>query len=135
MSVHYEPKWETVENGWHAVASLLNNGYQWTAYVQYVNAPYWRVWAGCLFENLQEAQAWCRAEIANQMQQAPSLPAEPGTEHGYSWDQEPEAWRWLWNTLSKEIGITKTEEIRNELARRLREHPHSQPIKPCKENP
>ncbi|NJN68003.1 MAG: hypothetical protein HC884_15480 [Chloroflexaceae bacterium] len=113
-----EPQWETTEQGWHAVAALCSKGYQWTAYIEYVDAPYWRIWAGCLFEDLRSAQRWCRAEIEHQMQRNPPPPPAPASD----WTIEPEAWQWLWNTLSNELGETRVTEIRNELARRLREH-------------
>lgn len=124
MSSYHEPQWETTEGGWHAVAALCSSGHQWTAYIEYVNAPYWRVWAGCMFEDLQQAQEWCKAEIAHQMQHTGPVPDAENT-----WQMEPDAWRWLWETLSNEVGVPRATEIRNELARRLREH---QPItSPC----
>jgi len=108
-----EPQWETIENGWHAVAALYSKGYQWTAYIEYVDAPYWRVWAGCMFETLQQAQDWCRNEISHQMQRGE-------VEHS-----EPEAWIWLWDTLSKELGPTRAAQIRAEMAQRLHKNEQS----------
>lgn len=127
MSADYtthEPEWETIEQGWHAVASLCNKGYHWTAYIEYVDAPYWRIWAGCMFESLQQAQEWCRKEIAHQMQNQEMPPAER------DWSIEPGAWRWLWETLSRELGEERTTTIRNELAERLRKEDPARPTIP-----
>lgn len=111
-----EPQWESTQHGWHAVASLCG-GAQWTAYIEYIDAPYWRIWAGCMFRSLQTAQDWCRKEIENQLQRAE--PPQPAAAES-SWHTEPEAWRWLWDTLSSELGEARTTEIRTELAARLR---------------
>lgn len=111
----HEPEWETTEHGWHAVAALCSKGYQWTAYIEYVDAPSWRIWAGCMFDNLERAQEWCRMEITNQAQRSSVEKAVR------EWAVEPDAWRWLWETLSSELGEARTAEIRTELSHRLRQ--------------
>lgn len=111
-----EPQWESTQHGWHAVASLCSGGTQWTAYIEYIDAPYWRIWAGCMFRSLQSAQDWCRKEIEHQLQRAEPPPAPRQS----LWHAEPESWRWLWDTLSSELGETRAAEIRTELAERLR---------------
>lgn len=58
--------WEaTTENGWRSAANLTR-GYQWTAYIEYVEGSQWRIWAGYLFDSLAQAQEWCKAEVAYQ---------------------------------------------------------------------
>jgi hypothetical protein len=116
----HEPQWETTEYGWHAVAALCSTGYQWTAYIEYADAPHWRIWAGCMFESLQQAQEWCRTEIAHQIRRSEvAQVAEVSTAD--CWSEQPEAWNWLWATLNAEVGEARAAEIREELARRLRE--------------
>ncbi|NJP04615.1 MAG: hypothetical protein HC837_02760 [Chloroflexaceae bacterium] len=107
----YDVRWETVEHGWRAVVmDTVGSSPQFTAFVKYVGAPYWRIWAGCLFNTLEEAQQWCRAEIIkNAHSQRETQP----------WHAEPPAWRWLWDTLYTELGEKRTFEIRDELARRI----------------
>lgn len=108
----HEPQWETIESGWHAVAALCSRGYQWTAYIEYVDSPQWRIWAGCMFDSLQGAQEWCRAEITHQIRRS-------GMEQQQA--EEPEAWHWLWETLTFELGEARTTEIRKEFSQRLHE--------------
>jgi len=110
------PQWETNEHGWHAVVTHNITSNQWTAYIEYADAPFWRIWAGCMFERLRQGQEWCRAEIAHQMSKGnlapPPLKEEPA---------EPPAWRWLWETLENEVGLSRTNEIRAEMLQRLSE--------------
>jgi hypothetical protein len=123
----HDPKWETTEHGWHAVAALCSKGYQWTAYIEYADATQWRIWAGCMFESLQQAQAWCHAEIANQLQRGggggtddmphPGAAADAAVDEEQG--QETSAWHWLWSTLRDELGETRMGEIRAELERRM----------------
>lgn len=112
--INYEPRWETVEHGWRAVVTDMSTSTKFTAFIKYVGAPYWRVWAGCLFDSLEEAQEWCRKEIAYQLQ---TMGTQPPTK---PWEAEPPAWRWLWQTLSDKLGEDQALEIRTGLAERLR---------------
>lgn len=115
----HEPQWETVEQGWHAVASLASNGYQWTAYIEYVDATYWRIWAGCMFDSLKHAQEWCHAEIAHQIERLGGVesPCAEAAQEAAPQD----AWSWFWATLCAELGEERTGELRSELARRMSE--------------
>lgn len=62
--------WETTaESGWRSAATLTR-GYQWTAYIEYVEGSQWRIWAGYLFDSLDQAQEWCKAEVAYQTKTA-----------------------------------------------------------------
>jgi len=115
----HEPQWEKTEHGWHAVANLSSNGYQWTAYIEYTDASYWRIWAGCMFDSLKLAQEWCSAEIAHQMQRLGEVIEEPCAEEKEI--EQQDAWHWLWKTLCSELGKDRTAEIRTELAHRMRE--------------
>lgn len=115
MKTDYEPRWETVEHGWRAVVLDMETSTKLTAYIKYIDAPYLRIWAGCLFDTLEDAQAWCRNEIASNVQH------EEATEITKQWHKEPPAWQWLWDTLSEELGMERTLTIRAELARRLNE--------------
>mgnify|MGYP006310471245 CR=1 FL=1 len=122
-----EPQWETTEHGWHAVATL-SKGYQWTAYIEYVDAPYWRIWAGCMFDSLHLAQEWCHAEIAHQIERLGGEQLQEMVENngGEKKEQvaspdEPDAWNWLWMTLSDELGDSRAKQLRNELNRRLQQ--------------
>ncbi len=110
-----ESRWETVEHGWRAVVLDVQSSTQFTAFVKYVGAPYWRIWAGRLFDSLEEAQAWCREEIATQLHKSQIDALEK------PWHAEPPAWRWLWETLSSKLGEQETLVLRNELAERLRD--------------
>ncbi len=111
----YEERWEMVEHGWRAVVMDTPTSPQFTAFIKYVGAPYWRIWAGQLFNTLQEAQEWCREEIALQLKQSGiEVPEKP-------WHAEPPAWRWLWETLSEKIGEAEALSIRTGLADRLHE--------------
>lgn len=106
-------RWEMVEHGWRAVVTNLENSTQYTAFVKYVGAPYWRIWAGRLFDTLEEAQNWCREEIRTQLHKVQiEEPKKP-------WDSEPPAWRWFWQTLSEKLGTEETLRIREGLAERL----------------
>ncbi len=113
-----EPEWETTEQGWHAVASLCH-GYQWTAYIEYVDATYWRIWAGCMFDSLDSAQAWCHAEITSQIQRAQvapvAIPVQAEAE-GVPTPQE-----WLWHTLGSELGAARADALRAEYEQRKRD--------------
>jgi hypothetical protein len=111
----YNARWETVEHGWRAVVADVENSPRFTAFVKYVGAPYWRIWAGRLFDTLEDAQAWCREEIATQLHKTQIDEIEK------PWHAEPPAWRWLWETLSQKIGEQETLVLRNGLAERLRE--------------
>lgn len=113
LKTPYEPRWEIVEHGWRAVVLDMETSTQFTAFVKYIDAPYLRVWAGQLFDNLEDAQAWCRREIANNLQHASSQ------EVVKPWHAEPPAWQWLWETLSAELGEERALEIRTGLADRL----------------
>lgn len=120
----YEPRWETVEHGWRAVVLDMETSPQFTAFVKYIDAPYLRVWAGQLFNSLEEAQAWCRREIEHNLQHTSSQ------EIVKPWHAEPPAWQWLWETLSGELGEERALQIRTGLAERLHEQeeatrPHS----------
>jgi hypothetical protein len=64
--VTQKPEWEVTEQGWHAVVTPSNSARQWTAYVESSDTALWRIWAGCLFGSVQDAQEWCRHEIAHQ---------------------------------------------------------------------
>ncbi len=64
---HHQQQWERVDHGWRAVAALCGKEPRWTAYIEYAEVPQWRIWAGCLFPTLQEAQEWCQSEIVYQM--------------------------------------------------------------------
>jgi hypothetical protein len=109
----YGSVWEMVEHGWRAVVSEIPASTQYSAFIKYVGAPYWRVWAGQMFDTVEEAQVWCREEIALQLKQAGiEVPEKP-------WHAEPPAWRWLWETLSEKLGEADTLAIRTELADRL----------------
>jgi len=73
-----------------------------------------------MFESLQQAQEWCRTEIAHQIRRSEvAQVAEVSTAD--CWSEQPEAWNWLWATLNAEVGEARAAEIREELARRLRE--------------
>lgn len=134
----YKPAWETTEQGWHAVVSPCSNGYHWTAYLEYVATPQWRIWAGCLFQTVEQAKEWCHTEMAHQMKlnQAHTMSVPMGNngnsperqEHGHSAaGKQSEAWNWLWDTLNVEMGEGKTSAVRSELARRLQEERREQP--------
>jgi hypothetical protein len=112
----YKPHWETVEHGWHAVVSLCNQGYRWTAFIEFAEAPVWRIWAGCMFSTVQEAQEWCRTEIANQMHR--NLSPQSGIA-SYDNHEQTDAWQWLWTTLSQELGVDQAEAVRQEMLRRV----------------
>jgi hypothetical protein len=118
MTSESEPQWETIDNGWHAVASL-SKGYQWTAYIEYIDSPYWRIWAGCMFDSLKLAQEWCRAEIAHQVQRFQSEHLESAAVSKP--EPEPDPWTWLWQTLTTELGEDHVDDLRNEMNRRLLE--------------
>lgn len=127
----HDPQWETTEHGWHAVAALCSKGYKWTAYIEYADAPYWRIWAGCMFESLDKAQEWCRAEISNQLERSEQQTRHRETASEISGlEVEPKAWQWFWNTLSEELGKDRTVALRTELAQRLREDKESSPLPP-----
>jgi hypothetical protein len=130
MSVYHtthDPHWETHENGWHAVVALCNKGYQWTAYIEFADAPSWRIWAGCMFPTIQEAQEWCKNEIAHQkMLLRASRPVQAGDSAVVP--SAPSALNWLWQKLRLELGDHHAEEIRDELSRRLHEDSHVQQI-------
>ncbi|MFP4436447.1 MAG: hypothetical protein ACLFVO_04305 [Chloroflexaceae bacterium] len=114
-----EPKWEMTEHGWHGVA-LLTGGIQWHAFVEHVDAPQHLTWAGTTFESLSDAQDWCRAEIALLRRQ--HGPGGPGaTPPPLTTPPQLDAWGWLWDTLSRELGELRTTEVRDEFARRRRE--------------
>lgn len=68
-SVHpsHTPVWETVEHGWRAVVSPCGNGQRWTAHLEYHTSPQWRIWAGCLFQTIDQAKEWCSTEIHHQI--------------------------------------------------------------------
>ncbi len=66
IHTNHMTRWETTEKGWHAVTELNKKGNQWTAYIESANVPTWRIWAGCLFDTMELAQEWCRAEVAHQ---------------------------------------------------------------------
>lgn len=112
-----EPQWETVENGWHAVASL-SKGYQWTAYIEYVDSPYWRIWAGCMFDSLKHAQEWCHAEITHQVQK---IQSEHAKEAEPEKKPEPDALSWLWSTLGTEVSSDRLASLRDEFEQRKQE--------------
>lgn len=90
-----EPQWENTEHDWRAVAAPYSKGYQWTAYIEPANAPFWRVWAGCLFDNIEDAQLWCRDEIHRQVHRThtgrPAAAVEVDEETGRGY--------WLWGKL------------------------------------
>jgi hypothetical protein len=114
-SINYDARWETVEHGWRAVVLDVAGSTRLTAFVKYVGAPYWRIWAGKLFDNLEEAQAWCREEIATQLHKTEiDAPQKP-------WHNEPPAWAWLWDTLVGKIGEQETLKLRNQFADKVRE--------------
>jgi hypothetical protein len=114
-----EPQWETTEHGWHAVASL-SKGYQWTAYIEYVDAPYWRIWAGCMFDSLRLAQTWCRAEIAHQVQRLGGESLDETVAEGAT-EPEPTAWDWLWLTLGNDLDKERLSQVQHEFNRRLQQ--------------
>jgi len=114
-STTYETQWEVSENGWHAVVALCTKGYQWTAYIEYANSPHWRVWAGCMFPNIQQAQEWCKAEIVHQIRST----YDDASLHEGEKNNETGAWHWLWSKLSDELGHTQAAAIRDEMNRRL----------------
>ncbi len=119
MSRYYtthEPQWETTENGWHAVVGLCDKGYQYTAYIEFADAPLWRIWAGCMFATRQAAQEWCHSEISRQMHRSMDECLLPVAEEPVS---DTDAWCWLWSTLSSELGDEQATRVRSELARRL----------------
>ena len=108
-----EPRWEVIEHGWRAVVLDMETSPQFTAFIKYVGAAYWRVWAGRLFDTLEDAKAWCRAEIAHQLQKSGiEIPPKP-------WAKDPPAWQWLWDTLCDKLGEDQTAEIRTGLLGRL----------------
>jgi len=114
---NHTPQWELVENGWQAVVTLCNQDSQWTAYIQFAEAPFWRKWAGCMFRSLEEAQEWCKQEIVHQ-HRASVLP-----KHGPSKANTPQpitAWAWLWEKLNEQLGSNQATEIRSEMDRRLK---------------
>jgi hypothetical protein len=116
-----EPQWETTEHGWHAVASL-SKGYQWTAYIEYVDASYWRIWAGRMFVSLRLAQEWCRAEITHQVQRLGGESLEvPAAAEEVAPESEPTAWDWLWLTLHDDLGKDRLAQIQDEFTRRLQQ--------------
>ncbi|NJN67185.1 MAG: hypothetical protein HC884_10990 [Chloroflexaceae bacterium] len=113
-----EPQWEMTESGWHAVVARCSRGKGWTAYLEYENAPHWRIWSGCLFETMGQARDWCSEEIIKQMHRSGSPQSLM-----CAWHLETAPWRWLWDRLSQELGYTRTEEVRREMLRRL-QHQH-----------
>lgn len=107
-------RWEHTEHGWRAVVTDVEGSTQLTAFVQYIDAPYWRIWAGRLFDSLGEAQTWCLDEIATRLHEAQiDAPRKP-------WHAEPPAWRWLWESLETRLGLEETIRLRDGLAERLR---------------
>ncbi len=76
--VAHDPHWEVTEQGWRAVATEGKNGYQ--AYIEHAESPSWRIWAGYLFKSVEDAQVWCRSEIAHQ-----SKVNEDGTSSDAHW--------------------------------------------------
>lgn len=119
-----EPQWETTEHGWHAVASL-SKGYQWTAYIEYVDSPYWRIWAGCMFDSLKHAQEWSFAEIAHQIERLGGDQTGATGKGAATQAPSQDPWEWLWETLSNELGHDRMSDIRAEMSQRLlaREQP------------
>jgi hypothetical protein len=117
-SIQYDSRWETVEHGWRAVVLDVKGSTQLTAFVKYVGAPYWRIWAGKMFDTLESAQKWCYEEISTQLHKQDIDEIEK------PWHAEPEAWRWLWDTLSKKIGEDDTLKLRNEFAEKVRASQH-----------
>ncbi len=111
----YGSRWEAVEHGWRAVVMDMEQSTKFTAFVKYVGAPYWRIWAGKLFDTLEDAQHWCREEISTQLHKTDiDAPTKP-------WEAEPAAWQWLWDTLSQKLGQQDTEVLRNQFADKIRE--------------
>ncbi len=108
--------WETVEHGWRAVVLDVPNTTKMTAFVKYVGAPYWRIWAGQMFDTLEAAQKWCLEEISTQLhKQEIDAPEKP-------WHAEPPPWQWLWDTLYEKMGEEETMRIRNGFAEQMRQH-------------
>lgn len=107
-------RWEHAEHGWRGVVMDVDGSTQLTAFVQYVDAPYWRIWAGRLFDSLGEAQTWCYEEIATRLHETQiDAPRKP-------WHAEPPAWCWLWESLEAKLGTEETVRLRDGLAERLR---------------
>lgn len=79
----YAPEWETTAEGWRSVVSPSLNDGQWLAYVETSDHDTCRIWAGTAFSSVQDAQEWCKIEIARQVER--STHSHPAGENNGTW--------------------------------------------------
>lgn len=84
------PEWEVVNYGWHAAVTKGSSNAQWTAFVEVDGQnPLWRIWAGCMFHSVEEAQEWCHSEIMRQRDRSIAFLQSERVEGG----------QWLWGNV------------------------------------